>query len=74
MLRTADYKYVLYDKGKGREQLFRMDRDRLERYNLAGRKRYREQLEEHRELLRAWMKEQGVKPTRKISQDVPPAR
>ncbi len=71
MLRTEHYKYVLYDKGKGREQLFDMDRDRLERHNLALRRRYRKQLNAHRDLLRQWMKDCGVKQTRRASGDVP---
>ena len=71
MLRTAHYKYVLYDKGKGREQLFDMDSDRLERHNLAARRRYRSQLDSHRELLRTWMKENGVRQTRRASGDIP---
>ncbi len=71
MLRTARYKYVLYDKGKGREQLFDMESDRLERHNLARRLRYRRELATHRELLRTWMKENGVRRTRRASGDIP---
>ncbi len=71
MLRTADYKYVLYDKGKNREQLFDMHSDRLEKHNLAGKKRYRSVLQEHRDLLDRWMQAQGVRPTRRTSSDVP---
>lgn len=71
MLRTADYKYVLYDKGKNREQLFDMRSDRLEKHNLATKKRYRNVLQEHRELLDRWMQAQGVRPTRRTSFDVP---
>lgn len=71
MLRTADYKYVLYDKGKNREQLFDMHGDRLEKHNLAGKKRYRSVLQEHRDLLDRWMQAQGVHPTRRTSRDVP---
>lgn len=71
MLRTADYKYVLYDKGKNREQLFNMHSDRLEKHNLTGKKRYRSTLQEHRELLDRWMQAQGVRPTRHTSLDVP---
>ena len=71
MLRTERYKYVLYDKGKNREQLFDMTRDRLERHNLAAKKRCRSELLRHRELLRSWMQQTGVKPTRRVSGDIP---
>ena len=71
MLRTAHFKYVLYDKGKGREQFFDMDRDRLERHNLAGKERYRDELLRHRSLLRSWMQSHGVRPTRRTSGDIP---
>ena len=71
MLRTAHFKYVLYDKGKGREQFFDMDRDRLERHNLAGKERYRDELLRHRSLLRSWMQQNHVKPTRRTSGDIP---
>ena len=71
MLRTHHFKYVLYDKGKNREQLFDMDRDRLERHNLAGKERYRDELLRHRSLLRFWMQQNHVKPTRRTSGDIP---
>ncbi|MBR1870048.1 MAG: sulfatase-like hydrolase/transferase [Bacteroidales bacterium] len=73
MLRTKHYKYVLYDKGKGREQLFNMDSDRLEKRNLARKRRCRAILDEHRALLRDWMKDNGVRRTRRASPDVPAA-
>ena len=56
MVRTAGYKYVLYDRGKYREQLFDMEKDRGEMRNLAVEKRYRPVLEEHRALLENWLK------------------
>lgn len=56
MLRTDKYKYVLYDKGNYREQLFDMDTDRKEMRNLAVESQYQDILKEHRELLKEWMK------------------
>ena len=55
MVRTPRYKYVLYDKGKYREQLFDMDCDRGEMRNLAVEARYADELARHRRLLREWM-------------------
>lgn len=55
-LRTSRYKYVLYDKGSYREQLFDMENDRGEMRNLAIEKKYREVLLQHRALLNEWMK------------------
>lgn len=55
MVRTPHYKYVLYDKGKYREQLFDMDKDRGEMRNLAVETDYGRVLAEHRRLLREWM-------------------
>lgn len=52
MVRSKKYKYVLYDKGLHREQLFDMTKDRLEKHNLAENPRYREVLDMHREELR----------------------
>ncbi|MBJ2183048.1 MAG: sulfatase-like hydrolase/transferase [Muribaculaceae bacterium] len=57
MVRTADFKYVLYDTGKNREQLYDMRNDRGEMRNLAIEARYRDELLRHRELLRQWMTE-----------------
>ena len=55
-LRTDHYKYVLYDKGLYREQLYDMDNDRGEMRNLAIEKKYREVLLQHRAYLNEWMK------------------
>lgn len=55
MVRTARYKYVLYDKGLYREQLYDMENDRGEMVNLAVDSRYRHIVEEHRAMLREWM-------------------
>lgn len=70
-VRTPRYKYVLYDKGKHREQLFDMLRDRGETRNLAMEKEYDKVLAEHRDLLDKWMHENRVKPTRRTMNDVP---
>lgn len=54
-VRTPDYKYILYDKGNHREQLFDMRVDRGELINLAVQKKYKSIVEKHRNLLRNWM-------------------
>ena len=64
-LRTARYKYVLYDKGRYREQLFDMENDRGEMRNLAMEKKYADVLLSHRTLLNEWMKLHRVKQIRK---------
>lgn len=55
MVRTSRYKYILYDKGLYREQLYDMENDRGEMVNLAVDSRYRHIVEEHRAMLREWM-------------------
>lgn len=55
-LRTPRYKYVLYDKGLYREQLYDMVNDRGEMRNLAIEKKYRQILLQHRAYLNEWMK------------------
>lgn len=55
MVRTPHYKYVLYDKGKYREQLFDMDKDRGEMQNLAVESGYAQVLAEHRQMLKEWL-------------------
>lgn len=64
-LRTARYKYVLYDKGRYREQLFDMENDRGEMRNLAIEKKYADVLLSHRALLNEWMKLHRVAQIRK---------
>ena len=49
-MRTPRYKYVLYDKGLYREQLYDMLNDRGEMRNLAIEKKYRQILLQHRAL------------------------
>ena len=55
MVRTPKYKYILYDKGQYREQLYDMDTDRGEMVNLAVDARYADIVKEHRAMLREWM-------------------
>ena len=64
MVRTAKYKYVMYDKGRYREQLFDMDADRGEMRNLVMEKRYEEVLLQHRAMLNEWMKLHNTKQIR----------
>lgn len=56
MVRTPDYKYVLYEAGKNREMLYDMKSDRGEMRNLAIESRYKEVIKQHRALLLEWMK------------------
>ncbi len=71
MVRTARYKYVLYDKGSYREQLFDIQADRGETRNLAVEKAYREELQRHRDLLHRWLTSHHIRSTRKNVNDVP---
>ncbi|WP_186804910.1 sulfatase [Limihaloglobus sulfuriphilus] len=57
MLRTDNYKYIIYSNGRGREQLFNMSIDPGEKLNLAQDKKYRSELQRHRGLLKEWCKE-----------------
>ncbi len=54
MVRTEQYKYVVYGWGAYREQLFDMENDPGEMVNLAVCSRYEGVLQHHRDLLRAW--------------------
>ena len=71
MVRTEKFKYVLYDKGKNREQLFDMNSDRGEMRNLAVEAGYSEVLQKHRSILYQWMKDNGVRQSRHGICDVP---
>ena len=73
-LRTANYKYVMYDKGRHREQLFDMNADRGEMRNLAIEKKYKDILRQHRALLHQWMKEHHTVQVRKEVHLVPGVR
>jgi arylsulfatase A-like enzyme len=59
MVRTARYKYVVYEKGLHREQLYDLERDPGEMVNLAVESRYREVIDRHRGLLRDWCRRTG---------------
>ncbi len=71
MVRTERYKYVLYDKGRNREQLFDMQADRGETRNLMMERAYEEVAQQHRDILAQFMEEHHVRPTRPALHDVP---
>lgn len=54
MLRTARYKYCVYDQGRQRESLVDLDNDPGELVNLAEEPAYARILNEHRALLLEW--------------------
>ena len=60
MVRTRNYKYIVYDKGKYREQLYDMNKDRGEMINLAVEKKYKNILDQHRKLLNEWHENNNV--------------
>ena len=70
-LRTARYKYVIYDKGNNREQMFDMINDRGEMRNLVVEEAYHEELESLRDLMDQWMRKNNIKPSRRRLNDVP---
>ena len=53
-LRTERYKYVIYEIGKHREQLFDLDNDPGEMINRAVDARYKDVLDDHRKRFVAW--------------------
>lgn len=55
MVRTKDYKYVCYDKGLYREQLYDMRTDRIEMINLAVEKKYEDILKINRNILKDYL-------------------
>lgn len=59
MVRTQCYKYNIYTSGKKNEQLFDLKSDPGETVNLAYRKEYSSVMEQHRLLLRQWIKERN---------------
>lgn len=71
MVRSRQYKYVLYDKGRYREQLFDMQRDRGEMRNLVMERAYDNELQKHRDILEQWMNNYRIRPTRPKLHDVP---
>ncbi|MFC1764358.1 sulfatase [Planctomycetota bacterium] len=58
MLRTPKYKYVCFDGGKHPEMLFDMESDPGELTNLVYKKSATSILQQHRHLLKNWIKEQ----------------
>lgn len=59
MVRTRDFKYIVYSRGTIREQLFDMRADALEMCNLALDPGHESVLRKHRALLAAWCRETG---------------
>ncbi len=59
MLRTARFKYSIYDLGKHRESLIDMQKDPLEMKNLARNLEYKTILKQHQNLLKQYAKETG---------------
>ena len=56
MLRTPKFKYILYDRGEQREQLFNIKNDPGEMINLAVEKKYSGQLQQYKLWLEDWKK------------------
>jgi len=56
MIRTARFKYVVYEKGERRESLVDLTEDPGEMTNLATNPDYRKTLDKHRQLLSDWVK------------------
>ena len=54
MVRTERYKYVVYDTGSRREQLFDLENDPGEINSLAAAPEYQGELNRHRKLLLEW--------------------
>ncbi len=71
MVRTKDFKYVLYDSGRNREQLYDMNNDRGEMRNLAVERRYHDILVQHRQMLNEWMDQHPSKLTRLRAKYIP---
>ncbi|BEG99471.1 sulfatase family protein [Bacteroides sedimenti] len=63
MVRTPRYKYVLYDKGRNREQLYDIQNDKNEQVNLAVESKYNVELNKHRRYLTEWIKKCGIETT-----------
>jgi len=66
MVRTARYKYIVYDSGEHREMLFDLQEDPGEMKNLAEDSRRQDALAEHRRLLARWIAQTGDKPAKDI--------
>jgi arylsulfatase A-like enzyme len=61
MLRTARFKYSIYDSGGHREQLIDLKNDPGEMKNLAEEAEYKNVMDTHRDLLRRWVERTGDK-------------
>ena len=61
MIRTKRYKYIVYNTGAGREQLFDLEADPGEITNLAATPAHRSALNQHRKLLSDWAAETNDK-------------
>lgn len=59
MLRTSQYKYMIYNNGSSEEMLFDLDADPLEQNNISKDEKRKEILLSHREKLRIWTHEYG---------------
>ena len=59
MLRSDRFKYCVYDSGENREQLIDLENDPGEMENLAGARRHKAVLEDHRRRLRKWVENTG---------------
>lgn len=70
-VRTKDFKYILYDTGRNREQLYDMRTDRCEMRNLAVANKYRDVLRQHRKLLSQWMDSHPSKSTKFKNKIIP---
>ncbi|MHC4540533.1 MAG: sulfatase family protein [Planctomycetota bacterium] len=59
MIRSQRYKYCIYDSGENRESLVDMENDPGEMWNLAHDQQFKKVLDEHRQLLKEWVKTSG---------------
>jgi arylsulfatase A-like enzyme len=59
MVRTAEYKYNVYNQGDRNEQFFKLTTDPGERINLINNKAYQEEINLHRTYLKDWIKDSG---------------
>jgi arylsulfatase A-like enzyme len=71
MVRTARFKYCVYEHGQHREMLIDMRRDPGEMKNLAEVPEYRDELNRHRRLLMSWVRRHNDSAA--LSYVVPPA-
>jgi len=59
MIRTARFKYTVYDAGQRREVLIDLDKDPGEMHNLADNRAYHDSVQNHRRLLGLWYRSNG---------------